>query len=57
MLFGVVVVCCCWKYDLKINIFKKNISEDKKSNYQLICKLLMYKLYQCFIMVVKEDEI
>lgn len=35
---------------------KKNISEDQKSNYQLICKLLMHKSHQCLIMVAKEDE-
>lgn len=29
----------------------------KKSNYQLICKLLMHKSHQCLIMVAKEDEI
>lgn len=54
--FGAVAVCCCWKHDLKINIFKKNISEDQKSNYQLICKLLTHKSHQCLIMVAKEDE-
>lgn len=30
MSFGAVAVFCCWKHDLKINIFKTNISEDQK---------------------------
>lgn len=55
--FGVVAVFCCWKHDRKINFFKTNISEDQKSNYQLICKLLMHKSHKCLIMVAKEDEI
>lgn len=59
MSFGAVAVFCFWKHDLKINIFKTNIrlSVDQKSNYQLICKLLMHKSHQCLIMVAKEDEI